>query len=90
MAVWPEGDLDCEGATPLSHMYTQTSLGALPAVRETLDYPASGAGVIFERERSLLTTYRSESLNHRNDFSRPALRHGSLNSLFQVALYLPS
>jgi len=28
--------------------------------------------------------------NHRDDFSRPALRHGSLNSLFQVALYLPS
>jgi hypothetical protein len=27
---------------------------------------------------------------HRDDFSRPALRHGSLNSLFQVALYLPS
>ena len=29
-------------------------------------------------------------LNHRHDFSRPALRHGILNSLFQVALYLPS
>ena len=29
-------------------------------------------------------------LNHRDDFSRPALRHGSLNSLFQVASYLPS
>ena len=29
-------------------------------------------------------------LNHRDDFSRPALRHGSLNSLFQIALYLPS
>jgi hypothetical protein len=26
--------------------------------------------------------------DHRNDVSRPALRHGSLNSLFQVALYL--
>ena len=24
------------------------------------------------------------------EISRPALRHGSLNSLFQVALYLPS
>ena len=24
------------------------------------------------------------------EMSRPALRHGSLNSLFQVALYLPS
>ena len=29
-------------------------------------------------------------LNHRNDFSAPALRrHGGLNSLFQVASYLP-
>ena len=28
-------------------------------------------------------------LNHRGDFSRPALRHGSLNSLFQVILHLP-
>ena len=29
-------------------------------------------------------------LNHRNDSRRPALRHASLNPLFQVALYLPS
>ena len=29
-------------------------------------------------------------LNHRDNFSRPALRHGTLNSRFQVALYLPS
>ena len=29
-------------------------------------------------------------LNTRDDFGKPALRHGSLNSLFQVALYLPS
>ena len=29
-------------------------------------------------------------LHHRDGFSRPALRHRSLNSLFQVALYLPS
>ena len=27
-------------------------------------------------------------LNRRDEFSRPALRHGSLNSLFQVASYL--
>ena len=25
-----------------------------------------------------------------DDFSRPTMHHGSLNSLFQVALYLPS
>ena len=29
-------------------------------------------------------------LNNSDDFSRPSLRHESLNSLFQVALYLPS
>jgi len=29
-------------------------------------------------------------LNHQNNFSAPALRHRSLNSLFQVASYLPS
>ena len=29
-------------------------------------------------------------LNHQNDFGRPALRHRSLNSFFQGALYLPS
>ena len=28
-------------------------------------------------------------LHHLDDFGRPALRHGSSNSLFQVALYLP-
>ena len=29
-------------------------------------------------------------LDDRDDFSRPALRHGNVNSLFQVAVYLPS
>jgi len=29
-------------------------------------------------------------LDHRDDFSRPALRHGRLNSLFMVAFYLLS
>ena len=28
--------------------------------------------------------------NHRNDFSRPALRHGASNCLFQSALHVPS
>ena len=28
-------------------------------------------------------------LNRRDDFSRPALRHGGLNSSFQAAWYLP-
>ena len=43
------------------------------------------------RERLL---YRQSTgpnpLSHRDDFARPALRHESLNPLFQVALYLPS
>ena len=30
------------------------------------------------------------SIHHQDDFSRPALHHGSLNPLFEVALYLPS
>jgi hypothetical protein len=29
-------------------------------------------------------------LHHRDDFRRPALRHGSLNSIFQVAFCLPA
>ena len=40
-----------------------------------------------QREISLLTTYCSGSTDV---FGGPASRHGSLNSLFQVALYLPS
>ena len=40
-----------------------------------------------QREVSLLTTYWSGSTDV---FGGPASRHGSLNSLFQVALYLPS
>ena len=36
-----------------------------------------------------LTTSWSESAQSSGYFSGPALRHGSLNSLFQVASYLP-
>ena len=43
-----------------------------------------------ERESSLLTTTGLNPLDHRDDFSGPALRHEGLNSFFQVALYLPS
>ena len=43
------------------------------------------------RERVLYSQSTGPNqLNHPDDFSRPALRHGILNSLFQVALYLPS
>ena len=40
-----------------------------------------------ERASSLLTTYWSGSTDV---FGVPASRHGSLNPLFQLALYLPS
>jgi len=43
-----------------------------------------------ERESSLSTTYWSESTLSSRWFGGPASRHGSLNSLFQVALHLPS
>ena len=43
--------------------------------------------VRLERETSLLTTDRSGSTDV---FGVPASRHGSLNPLFQVAVYLPS
>ena len=39
-----------------------------------------------EKDSSVLTTYWYEPLHHRDDFSRPALRHESLIS----PLYLPS
>ena len=42
------------------------------------------------RERVLYWQPTSPNpLNHRHNFSRPALRHGSLNPLFQVALQRP-
>ena len=42
-----------------------------------------------EGEREFFST-GPNPLNRRNDFSRPALRHGNLDSLFQIATYLPS
>ena len=43
-----------------------------------------------ERESSLLISYWSESTLSSDDYSRPASRLGSLNSVFQVAFKLPS
>ena len=44
-----------------------------------------------ERERVLYWQPTSPNpLNRREDFSTLALRHGSLNSLFQAALLIPS
>jgi len=43
-----------------------------------------------ERESSLLTTYWSKATLSSWWLGGPALRHGNLNSLFQVVLHLPS
>ena len=52
--------------------------------------PASGLPASTQRENSLLTSFWSESTLSSWWSGGPASRHGSLNSLFQVALYLPS
>ena len=46
--------------------------------------------LLLQEREILLTTCWSESTQSSRYFSTPALRQGSLNSLFQVALYLPS
>ena len=46
----------------------------------------SSSGRTLHREGPLLKTYWSESTYHRADFSRLALRHGSLNSHFPDSL----
>jgi len=46
--------------------------------------PEADKGTAWQKESSLLTTYWN-SLYHLDDFSRPALRHESLNSIFHEA-----
>ena len=49
--------------------------------------------VLTERERERVLYWQPTGpnpLHHRDDFVRPALRHGSLHSLLQVAFYLPN
>jgi len=53
-----------------------------PFARKPLTHEA-----LSQEERSVLPTYWSGSTDV---VGGPASRHGSLNSLFQVALYLPS
>ena len=52
--------------------------------------PQTSRRVPLEREVFHLQPAGPNLLNHRDNFSIPALRHRSLNSLFQVAKYLPS
>ena len=51
--------------------------------------PAQSRKSVKSRERVIDFLYWQPTgpnpLDHRDDFSRPALRHGSSNSLFQVA-----
>ena len=48
------------------------------------------AGSSWTREREIFIDNLLVRVHLIIEMSRPALRHGSLNSLFQVALYLPS
>ena len=48
-----------------------------------------GRRAFSQREISFLTTYWPESISSSWWLDRPVSRHGSVNSLFQVALYLP-
>ena len=55
---------------------------------QALDRSGSGSPACRSSERERVLHWRHTCpnlLNRRDDFSRLALRHGSLNSLFQVA-----
>jgi hypothetical protein len=60
--------------------------GISPTLRTECSAPLATAS----RESSLLTTCWSKSTSSSRRFSGPASRHGNLNSLFQIALHLPS
>ena len=53
-------------------------------------WPVVSKEVSKVREREIYTDNLVIRVHFIIEMSRPALRHGSLNSLFQVALYLPS
>ena len=72
------------GAAAVSYERS-TSLEGSQAPRDVSD-----AAALVRRMSSLLTTYWSESILSSSWFGGPTSRHKSLNSLFQVALYLPS
>ena len=57
----------------------------LPKVAGRLERSLEGV-----RERDIFIDSLLVRVHSIIEMSRPALRHGSLNSLFQVALYLPS
>ena len=63
---------------------------SLPAHERNIGFPGWEC---FSRWRESVLYWQPTGpnpLNHRDNFSRQALRHGCLNFLFQVVLYLPS
>ena len=55
-----------------------------------MSHRGRAVGVQGYREREIFIDKQLVRVRLIIEMSRPALRHGSLNSLFQVALYLPS
>jgi len=68
------------------HFSDGFELHLLPLVQNIMESTLVRITTHAERESSLLTTYWSGTTDV---FGGPSSRHGSLNSLFQVALYLP-
>ena len=58
---------------------------------DPIHWPVNRSAILpRETEREILIDNLLVRVHLIIEMSRPALRHGSLNSLFQVALYLPS
>ena len=80
--VLGEGAVSCERSTPLEG----TTEGSKLDARQ--DCP--GREKEFFIDNLLVRIHSIIEMILVNDFSKPALHHESLNSPFQVALYLPS
>ena len=80
--VLGEGAVSCERSTPLEGKTEDSDFDA------RRDCP--GREKEFFIDNLLVRIHTIIEMILVNDFSKPALRHESLNSLFQVALYLSS
>ena len=79
----PQVEMRPPVVTPLRSYAPQQSRGGLWGGYASC---AGWGSLCAERERVLYGQPTGPNpLNHRDDFSRPALRHGSLHSLFHVA-----
>ena len=83
---------DCPCCTLLSCSYVRRyqCYSLLMNRERVLYWQPTGPNPPHHLESSLLTSYWSESTTSSWCVGRPALRHGSLNSLFHVAWYLRS